>query len=190
MRHRLNIAAIWNLPFLNDGSGMKSTLLGGWSLNAIFNAHSGYPFSIYDCSNARVLCMRALDPVGLQRTMNAGTATGNPNEYTLLDLKPILPFAGTYGNPLTGNNDFGPYPSTMTARDDFREPGYWNVDFLLSKRFRFGNRYAAQFRLSDNLFDYANMYVHADSADVSSATTITGYKDGNRRMQLGFKFEF
>ena len=177
VRHRLNIAAIWNLPFLNDGSGMKSTLLGGWSLNAIFNAHSGYPFSIYDCSNARVLCMRALDPVGLQRTMNAGTATGNPNEYTLLDLKPILPFAGTYVNPLTGNNDFGPYPSTMTARDDFREPGYWNVDFLLSKRFRFGNRYAAQFRFEAyNLFDHANMYVHADSADVSSATTITGYR--------------
>ncbi len=34
------------------------------------------------------------------------------------------------------------------------------------------------------------MYVHADSADVSSATPVTGYKDGNRRMQLGFKFEF
>ncbi len=39
-----------------------------------------------------------------------------------------------------GNYDFGPYPSTMTERDAFRGPGYWNVDFLMSKRFRFGNR--------------------------------------------------
>jgi outer membrane receptor protein involved in Fe transport len=190
-RHRLSVSGIWNLPFLNTGNGMKETLLGGWSLNAILNMHSGYPFSIYDCSNGLALCMRALDPTGLSRSVGDGTATGNPNEYMLLDLKPILPFAGTYNNPLTGNSDFGPYPSTMTARDDFREPGYWNVDFLMSKRFRFGARYAAQFRLEAyNLFNHQNMYVHADSADVSSATTITGYKDGNRRMQLGFKFEF
>jgi hypothetical protein len=128
--------------------------------------------------------------------MGAATATGNPNEYNLLNLSPILPFAGSYVNAKTGNSDFGPYPATMTARDDFREPGYWNVDFLLSKRFRFGTRYAAQFRFEAyNLFDHANMYVHADSADVSNATPgqpyyVTGFKDGNRRMQLGFKFEF
>jgi hypothetical protein len=85
----------------------------------------------------------------------------------------------------------------MTARDDFREPGFWNVDFLLSKRFRFGTRYAAQVRLEAyNLFNHANMYVHADGADMSnfdptaSSAFITGFKDGNRRMQLGFKFEF
>jgi len=190
-RHRLNVSAIWNLPFLNEGKGMKETLLGGWSLNAILNMHSGYPFTIYDCTNGLALCMRAIDAAGLSRTVGEGTATGNPNEYNLLDLTPILKTAGSYINPLTKNSDFGPYPSTMTARDDFREPGYWNVDFLMSKRFRFGGHYAAQFRLEAyNLFNHQNMYVHADSADVSSATAITGFKDGNRRMQLGFKFEF
>ena len=70
-------------------------------------------------------------------------------------------------------------------------PAYWNVDFLMSKRFRFGTDKAVQFRLEAyNLFNHTNMYVHADSADVSSVTQVTGYKDGNRRMQLGFKFEF
>jgi|KBSMisStaDraftv2_1062788.scaffolds.fasta_scaffold01084_14 outer membrane receptor protein involved in Fe transport len=191
VRHRMSIGAIWNVPFWNEGRNLKETLLGGWSVNGIITAHSGYPFSIYDCTNGLALCMRALDPVGLSRSVSAGTATGNPNEYKLLDLAPILPFAGSYVNPLTGNSDFGPYPSTMTARDDFREPGFWNVDFLLSKRFRFGGHYAAQFRFEAyNLFNNANMYVHADSADVSSATQITGFKDDERRMQLGFKFEF
>jgi TonB dependent receptor len=191
VRHRLNLGLIWNLPFLDEGKGMKETLLGGWSLNAILNAHSGYAFSIYDCTNGLALCMRALDPVGIPRGTSAGTATGNPNEYTLLDLSPIMKYAGTYVNPLTGNSDFGPYPSSMTERDAFRGPAYWNVDFLMSKRFRFGTDKALQFRLEAyNLFNHANMYVHADSADVSSASTITGYKDGNRKMQLGFKFEF
>ena len=123
--------------------------------------------------------------------MTSGTPTGNPNEYTLLDLTPILPTAGSYVNPLTGNSDFGPYPSNMTQRDAFREPGYWNIDLLMSKRFRFGMGKAVQFRLEAyNVFNHANMYVHADAADVSSVTAVTGYKDGNRRMQLGFKFEF
>jgi outer membrane receptor protein involved in Fe transport len=190
-RHRLIVSGIWNVPFLSEGKGMKETLLGGWSFNAILTMHSGYPFTIYDCSNGLALCMRAIDSVGLSRSLGSGTATGNPNEYTLLDLTPILKTAGSYVNPLTGNSDFGPYPSTMTARDDFREPGYWNVDFLMSKRFRFGTNKAFQFRFEAyNLFNNANMYVHADSADVSSVTSITGFKDDNRRMQLGFKFEF
>jgi len=40
------------------------------------------------------------------------------------------------------------------------------------------------------VFNHHNMYTHADAADVSSATSITGFQDDFRRMQLGFKFEF
>jgi outer membrane receptor protein involved in Fe transport len=191
VRHRLVISGIWNLPFLTEGTGLKQTLLGGWSLNWIYNVRSGYPFTIWDCTNASSYCMRAIDAVGLSRNVGAGTATGNPNEFNMLDLTPILPTAGSYINPLVGSSDFGPYPSNMTARDDFRGPGYWNVDFLLSKRFRFGGGKAAQFRFEAyNLFNHQNMYVHGDSADVSSTNFITGFLDDNRRMQLGFKFEF
>ena len=46
----------------------------------------------------------------------------------------------------------------MTERDAVRGPGYWNVDFGLSKRVRFGTR-AVQFRLEAyNLFNHANMF--------------------------------
>ena len=41
-----------------------------------------------------------------------------------------------------------------------------------------------------NLFNHANLYVNAGNADNSSFSTITGYRDGNRRIQLGAKFEF
>jgi hypothetical protein len=135
--------------------------------------------------------MRALDPVGISREANGNTATDNPNEYTLLDLAPLMPTAGSYTNPKTGTSDYGPYPSDMTKRDAFRGPGFWNVDFGFSKRFRFGTHYAAQIRLEMyNMFNHANMYVNAANADISSFDTITGFKDGNRRIQLGFKFEF
>jgi hypothetical protein len=78
----------------------------------------------------------------------------------------------------------------MTGRDAVRGPGYWNVDFGLSKRVRFGTR-AVQFRVEAyNLFNHANLFPNTNTADVSSFTEITGLKQGNRRVQLGAKFEF
>ena len=78
VRHRVSISGIWNIPFLTEGSGAKQTLLGGWSVNWIFTAHSGYPFTIWDCSNARALCMRAIDAVGLSRERDERNADGQP----------------------------------------------------------------------------------------------------------------
>mgnify|MGYP003352245339 CR=1 FL=1 len=117
--------------------------------------------------------------------------SGNPNEFKLLDLTPLVAKAGSYVNPLTGNSDFGPYPATMTDRDSFRGPGGWNADFSMIKRFRFAGGRAAQFRLEMfNVFNHANMFVHGDNLDISGTTMVTGYKAGERRIQLGFKFEF
>ncbi len=190
-RHRAVISGIWTLPFGRDASGVVKALVSDWQLNFILTARSGYPFSLWDCTNGLGYCMRALDPVGIDKNATSGTSTGNPNEFRLLDLTPLLPYAGTYVNPLTGNSDFGPYPADMTKRDAFRGPGFWNVDLGISKRIRFGDRYAVQLRAEAyNLFNHANMYVYADQADISGTDTITGYKDGNRRLQLGIKFEF
>ena len=108
----------------------------------------------------------------------------------MLDLTSLVAHAGGYVNPITGNSDYGPYPADMTERDAVRGPGYWNIDFGLSKRVRFGPR-AVQLRLEVyNLFNHANMFANTNTADVSSFTEITGSKAGNRRVQLGAKFEF
>jgi hypothetical protein len=78
----------------------------------------------------------------------------------------------------------------MLERNAFRGPGFWNLDFILSKRVRFGPR-AVQLRVEAyNLFNHSNMYPRADTADLFSTDFIGGYKGGNRRMQFGVKFEF
>jgi hypothetical protein len=191
VRHRVSISALWNIPVLREGSGVEQSLLGGWQLNTIFTARSGYPFSLYDCTNGRAVCMRALDPGNLSREVGKGTPTGNPNEFTLLDYAPIMSAVGSYVNPRTGDNDWGPYPATMTARNAFRGPGAWFLDFALQKRFRIGGTRAGVFRLEVyNLFDHANMYYLPETAEPSSFSALTGKKDDNRVAQLGFKFEF
>ncbi len=119
------------------------------------------------------------------------SSTGNPNSFNLLDFTALERFAGGYVHPLTGNSDFGPYPADMTKRNAFRGPGFWNVDFSLSKRARLSDKYAVQFRVEAyNVFDHANMFARTSDADISSITFIKGFKDGNRRLQLGLKFEF
>ena len=191
VRHRVVFGGIWELPLFRNSTGATRTLLGGWQLNWLFTARSGIPFTVFDCTNGFTLCMRAEDPVGMAKNATDGPGTGSPNQFELLDLTPIMPYAGGYVSPITGNSDFGPYPSDMTKRDAFRGPGLWNVDASLSKRFRFGDHYAVQLRFEAyNLFNHANMYVQAGDADVSSFDKVYGYKDGNRRIQLGAKFEF
>jgi hypothetical protein len=146
---------------------------------------------VFDCTNQATYCMRAEDPIGIDRNVISGTPTGNPNEFTLLDLTPLQATAGRYVNPITGNTDFGPYPADMTKRDDFRGPGAWNVDYAVGKRFRFGNDKAVMTRLEVyNLFNHHNMYTHGDTADISSGNAVTGYLDDFRRMQVAVKFEF
>ena len=111
IRHRVILAGIWELPIFRNSEGAAKTLLGGWQLNWIFTARSGRPFSLWDCTNGLGYCMRAEDPVGIDKSASSGPATGNPNEFQLIDLSPIVPYAGGYVNPITGNSDFGPYPA-------------------------------------------------------------------------------
>ena len=202
VRHRYSMSTIWNIPFLRNDTGVKGSLLGGWAVNWILTARSGYPFTLYDCTNAVSVCMRALDPGNaLGRKVSKGTATGNPNEFILLDYAPIAGTVGSYVNARTGDNDWGPYPDSMTSRDDFRGPGAWFLDMAFQKRFRFGGgNNAATFRFEVyNVFDHANMYVLAETVDVSSFGALTGRRgapgdpgdsNDNRRAQVGFRFEF
>jgi outer membrane receptor protein involved in Fe transport len=190
VRHRLALSGVWVLPFARSATGVAKALGSDWQLNWIFTARTGYPFTLWDCTNGVFYCMRAQNPDGIDLKATDGEATGNPNEFSLFDLTPLLPYAGGYVHPLTGNSDYGPYPADMTERDAVRGPGYWNVDFGLSKRVRFGTR-AVQLRIEAyNLFNHANLFPNTNTSDVLGNTEITGTRLGNRRVQLGAKFEF
>jgi outer membrane receptor protein involved in Fe transport len=189
-RHRFSSSGIWELPVARD-----SQFWGGWQLAWLFTAQSGQPFTVYDCTNGLTRCMRALDPGGLSTDATQGTDTGSPNQFNLLDLTPAAPLAGSYAHPTQGTSDFGPWPSNMTARNAFRGPGRYFLDMMLSKRFRFGDRYSLQLRAEAyNILNHSNLYVLGETADVSSATFVSGARgqavEDVRRIQLAAKFEF
>ena len=52
VRNRFVVSGVWDLPWMkNSSNAFARAALGGWSMSPIFLVHSGYPFSIYDCSN-------------------------------------------------------------------------------------------------------------------------------------------
>ena len=90
----------------------------------------------------------------------------------------------------------------METRNSYRRPGRWNVDAVLAKRIRFGDRTSLQLRFEVyNLFNHANLYIVESNADTSNPKIVAfkGYVpdfsgslpgDGQRRIQLGAKLEF
>src|SRR5581483_949438 len=49
LRHRVIVAGNWRVPTGNR-PGLMGALLKGWSVNPLFSAHSGQPFSVFDSS--------------------------------------------------------------------------------------------------------------------------------------------
>ncbi len=207
IRHRFTAGLIWELPFARETSGITHALASGWQVASAVRIQSGAPFTVYDCSNAGTPgrgCIRMLVQPGLNRNP-AGTlaSTGDANTFVYLDLANQANGIGGYANPITGTSDFGPYPSNMDVRNGFRSPGLWTADAIFSKRFAFGAAKGLQVRVEVyNLFNHATLYVRQDSVDLSSGTQILAFRgdtgpndgaaqgDGQRRIQLGLRFDF
>jgi hypothetical protein len=201
VRHRLGASVLYETPFGGSDSALVRNLLGGWQINAIVNAQSGMPFTIFDCTNAVTVCARINEVAPFADYEN--TPTGDPNSFTYLDLTNQAGGVGSISNEITGTNEVPPaggYPASMTERNAFRRPGRWNVDAVFAKRVRFG-RVGVQGRIEMyNVFNHANLYVDTGSADISSSEQIFAFRgetstgglvgDGQRRIQLGVRFEF
>jgi hypothetical protein len=103
-------------------------------------------------------------------------------------------------NPLYNRSDLGPFPGTMSGRNAFRGPGFWNINVAVLKDIKFTERMSLQLRgEAYNLFNHANLYVEGANADTGSASYITACRAGGgcsnadsdrRNLQLAAKIIF
>jgi hypothetical protein len=130
VRQDFNLSVLYELPFGKDGSRLRKALLGGWQINAIFTAHSGFPW-----------------------TAVTGQSVSTPGGPSLSPTRPIAYFGGAltdHSNDtfLSANGDFpgggakyfdfaAPGPPGI-GRNTFRGPNYLGNDFSLAKQIRFG----------------------------------------------------
>lgn len=185
IRHRFNVAATWEVPWLkNADNKFVRAAFGGWGTGAIWNVRSGLPFTAFDCTNFNGQDCPNWAPG--QPVPREGTpqVTG-PNLYNYIQL-PVAAgaIAGT-GNSLgvptcTGLFHVGctytPAGVAYPGRNQFLSPGFWNVDMNFYKNFKLTERFNMQFRAElYNILNHHNQYVVVGNLDVSSMTAATPF---------------
>ena len=172
LRHNFTLSALYQLPFgngqplLRDLRGVPQAILGGWGLNAIFVAHSGYPLGMNMANN------------------QSGTSFGN---------RPDRACGGTLSDPAVerwfDTSCFvAPAPGVLgnAARTTLFGPGRWNADLSLSKRVA-----KFQFRAEVfNVFNNAQFAVPNTTVGSPLFGRITGTVKSSRQVQLALKYVF
>jgi hypothetical protein len=138
-------------PFASSLPGFMNQFIGGWSLNGIFTAMSGEPFSIRSgarTSNFSHDSRAAL--VGAKPEVVLQEAAGVPGPVLFKDASAFrIPDPGDTGMP----------------RNVFVAPGYWNLDSSVTKKFPVTERISMQLRA-----EFFNILNHANFDNIRDAT--------------------
>ncbi|HEV3469085.1 MAG TPA: TonB-dependent receptor [Pyrinomonadaceae bacterium] len=179
IRHLLSANAIIDLPFgsgqrfLNEG-GALDRLVGGWQLNIIQSARSGFPFS--------VVCQ-----CGLVRPSLVGDPFANPPTDRYLN---AAAFSTAVGITTVTNAAGQPVSFGNLGRNTFRGPSIWNTDLSVFKnttifeglRFQLGVEFF-------NVWNHTNLTVPNNDFDDPGFGRFDGAYPG-RFIQYRAKFIF
>jgi hypothetical protein len=206
--HSLNVSAFYTVPFGRGkrfGNGMPRVLdsaIGGWQIGVLQIAQSGQPFSI---NSQRLTVAVSGNPAagtyanynGTDRSIGGVTRRGDGVYFLSVDeaSKFTYPAAFEVGN---------------SGRNVFRNPGFYETDASLVKRFRITERHNVQFRAEAyNLFNHPNFGLAAANLNLNnlpanaattgnqgtfgkfSQTIGTQTSSGSARtMQLALRYDF
>lgn len=146
-RHVGSIGMVWDVR--GPKSGLLGTFVGGWQVSGIAHWQTGFPYSIINGTDRngdgqslpdRPDVSNLTAPLNTRAIIKASCPTGfgNPDAAgtPCIDPKTVHFIEGTG------------LPNASTAgRNAFLAPGLDNVDFSLSKRFRFNERMNLEYRV-------------------------------------------
>jgi len=201
-RHRFVLSGTWELPLAGSSRGVLRQVRAGWSLNPIFTAHTGFPYSLYDCTYSigypSGACPMAMfdKPVTTFKGNDNGPALATPNVIQYYDYMSFEPNHGWF-NPKVVWSDFGPFPPNMAGRNIFRAPGFWNLDLGVNKSFSINERCRLQFRFETyNTLNHANLYAVTFWNDSNyefvpaQRGVNVGTSTDNRNVQMAVRLDF
>ncbi len=185
--HQASISGQWELPFgkgkqwMRNAGAFADKVVGGWQLNGIFTALSGFPFTPLIGSNrSGDGDIRNPDRPSLNPAFTGPIVTGNPRQW----YNPaafILPAVGTWGN---------------LGRGVFTGPGLAELDMSLFKNISLAERKRLQFRAEFfNLVNHTNLgnpnaTAFSGTSPSASAGLITATATTSRQIQFGLKLSF
>ncbi|OLE50907.1 MAG: hypothetical protein AUG51_25745 [Acidobacteria bacterium 13_1_20CM_3_53_8] len=177
IRHRFAFSAVYDLPAIG-ASGLVNTLTRGWHIALLFQAQSGFPFTISVFGD----------------TANAGTLLGeNPIRANYTGQPVFGPGTGTaerWFNPAAFST-----PSAFTfgnvGRNTVYGPGRQTLDLALYREFALTERVRFQLRGEFfNALNHTNLGMPNRFVNTPQFGTITEAATPGREVQLGMRLSF
>jgi hypothetical protein len=130
VRHNLNISGLWDLPFLRNRHDLVGKAFGGWQIDGILTAHTGFPWTPHTGQ-----CVRSANSNNFVCPSRPPRYFGGALDDTSNDafIRPGGNFPGgglVYFDPNNPNGSLLP----GIGRNSFRGPKYFAVDMSLGKR--------------------------------------------------------
>jgi hypothetical protein len=143
IRHSLTADFTWELPY-QFRNHLLDAIAGGWTMGGRVYARTGYPFSpVYD-------------GLATSLTPNGGWSTSTVSNALLATLiSPTIDTNCTNVNKTCfTENDFTNTGFGNISRNSFRGPGYFDIDYQVSKTIPIHERY--QFRIGASFYNLLN----------------------------------
>ena len=180
VRHRFVLSFGVELPKLADKSAAMRAVLGGWQANGIFQAQTGFPFTVTDAvPNLAGLTNRpdmTCDP-------NDGAPHQVPTAANLLAHWFKTECFARRAAASTGG-------LSSQTRNTVRGPGFNRTDLSIFKNFGFSKGKQLQIRVEGfNIFDQERFNNPVGASAAANFGVLTTAEDG-RTIQFGAKFSF
>src|SRR5262249_54740841 len=126
VRHRFVTSFNWDIPFArNLSNGVLKAVFDGWAMNGVVSFRTGFPFTVFDTSQADNDGSQAIRPTVIgtlpDTRGDSQSAAGVGGTFNFLDLSSFAPTPSVNG-PFTGT----------LGRNTFRAPWQqnWNISFF------------------------------------------------------------
>ncbi len=158
--HVFTGATVWEVPlgrgrrFFGSSHGVVNQIVGGWTINSIFNVMSGEPFAVrsgsFTANGSHESRAGVQAPVKPQLQELPGQTFAGPVLFKPVTLTTCgADLSQPFCLPAPGQEGAG--------RNIFTAPSYWNVDLGFIKTFAITERVKLQFRTEMfNAFNHAN----------------------------------
>jgi outer membrane receptor protein involved in Fe transport len=175
VRHRFVLSFGYELPTLSKSNLATRLLIGGWQLNGIIQAQTGFPLTVIEPNNVSLTSLT--NRPNLVCNPNSGGA-GTPSQFFNTSCFQRLTLAANAG--LVGNE----------GRNVVTGPGFSQTDLSLFKNFAIRESMQAQFRIEAfNALNQAVFFPPGNMIGTPTFGVITQAADG-RVFQMAAKFSF
>lgn len=181
LRHRFVTSFLYDLPFAKN-----NRWIGGWSISGIVSLQSGVPFSVFDSaydSNKDGLFEDRVSYIGSGAITNAVLGKGSPADGYMSASN----FADTVC-PASVNQ--GLWCDGGSSRNALTGPGYKNIDFGVTKRFRITEGTSISLMANFfNIFNHTN-FENPDNNWNDASFGLSRAAHDPRITQLALRFDF